>query len=619
MDSGFFSQLRSSSPIQDYLQLLHDKYQSEGGGAVASYIPELAKANPDWFGISLVTMDGHVYEVGDTRELFTIQSVSKPFVYGLALEDNGRDDVAKKICVEPSGDAFNSISLRPETGQPMNPMINAGAIAAVSLVKGKNEKVVYERILDMFSKYCGRDVIIDEEVYRSESESGHRNRAIGYMLRNFNILENNPTPILETYFKQCSIKVTCRDLAVIGGTLANSGINPVTGERAIRSEYVESVISIMGTCGMYDYAGEWIYSVGMPAKSGVAGGIVAVLPGQLGIGIFSPPLDVKGNSVRGIKACQQLSLDFNLHMFNVPNSTAHVLRCSYTGDEVSSNRVRPIDERLYLKEAASKVLVYELQGELNFATAEIVVRKINHQLHEFNFLIINLKRVVNVDESAAKLFCSLLIRMRGMNKKLIFTEAASHKTLHKTIRHHAGHIKLSWQLFIEDNSGALELCENTILLGHSGTYGGSRGIDIRDHEFFKNISPEEIELLFPLLKVKKFKAGVTIVEVGTEGSHIYLLTSGSVGVTIPRPDGKPRRLATLSAGVTFGEMAVAGERKRSANVISDEDVECYRIAIDDLDNFTEKHPKVGAKVMKNILLSTSLRLQGANAAVAALA
>jgi len=182
------------------------------GGAVATYIPELAKADPNWFGISIVTMDGHVYEVGDTTIPFTIQSVSKPFVYGLALEDNGRGGVAEKISVEPSGEAFNSISLRPETGQPLNPMINAGAIAAVSLIQGKDQQVVLERILEMFRNYSGHPIEIDQEVYHSESQTGHRNRAIGHMLRNFNILEEDPKPILETYFQQCAIRVIGKDL-----------------------------------------------------------------------------------------------------------------------------------------------------------------------------------------------------------------------------------------------------------------------------------------------------------------------------------------------------------------------------------------------------------------------
>ena len=320
-----------TSPIMDYLQELQRQFADLDDGEVADYIPELAKANSDWFGICIATTEGHVYEAGDSRQEFTIQSISKPFVYGLALEDNGRADILRKIGVEPTGDAFNSISLDPQTGRPANPMINAGAIAAAGQIMGHDDNKKVNRILEMLSTYAGRALTVDETVYQSESETGHRNRAIGYMLRNFNILEEDPTPTLELYFRQCSISVCCRDLAVMGATLANAGKNPVTGERAIRGEYVENVLGVMGSCGMYDYAGEWIYKVGMPAKSGVAGGILAVLPGRLGIGVFSPRLDSRGNSVRGIEVCNRISMDFNLHMFNVVQPGKSVIRCSYDG------------------------------------------------------------------------------------------------------------------------------------------------------------------------------------------------------------------------------------------------------------------------------------------------
>ena len=269
-----------SSPVLDHLWELHRKYAWLRDGHVATYIPELAKAHPDWFGICLVTADGFVYEVGDSRREFTIQSISKPFVYGMALEDHGRTDVLKKVGVEPSGDAFNAISLDPVTGRPRNPMINAGAIATASLIAGKSHKTRLDRLLKTFSLFAGRDVAVDQAVYRSESDMGHRNRAIGHLLRNFDILTEDPDPVVDLYFKQCAISVTCRDLATMAATLANRGVNPVTGKQAIRREYVESVLSIMGSCGMYDFAGEWIYKVGMPAKSGVSGGIMVVLPGS---------------------------------------------------------------------------------------------------------------------------------------------------------------------------------------------------------------------------------------------------------------------------------------------------------------------------------------------------
>ena len=261
-----------SSPIQDYLAALHARHAGLAEGRVADYIPELARAEPQWFGICIATHDGQVYEVGDTRQAFTIQSISKALTYGLALEQNGEAAVLEKIGVEPSGDAFNAISLEPLTGKPMNPMINAGAIAACGLIAGDSAGQKTASILDMLSRYAGRTLDIDERVYRSESATGHRNRAIGWMLRNFSVLGSEPTATLETYFQQCAIRVTCRDLALMGATLANGGVHPQTGVRALGQDYVRHVLSVMATCGMYDASGDWLYQTGLPAKSGVGGG-----------------------------------------------------------------------------------------------------------------------------------------------------------------------------------------------------------------------------------------------------------------------------------------------------------------------------------------------------------
>src|SRR5437773_61022 len=237
-----------SSPVQDYLDQLHAEYSGIAEGKVANYIPELAKADPNWFGICLVTLNGTIYEVGDSTQPFTIQSISKPFVYGLALEDHGRADVLARVGLEPTGDAFNSISLDRGTGRPRNPMINAGAIATAGLVSGKTAQIRLKRLLEMMGAYAGRELELDPSVYRSESETGHRNRAIGHMLRNFDMIAGDPAPIVELYFQQCSITVTCRDLALMAATLANRGVNPCTGQQAIRAEYVESVLSVLGSC-----------------------------------------------------------------------------------------------------------------------------------------------------------------------------------------------------------------------------------------------------------------------------------------------------------------------------------------------------------------------------------
>lgn len=309
-----------ASPFRGYLNDLHEKYCTINDGAIADYIPELALAKPEWFGICAVTLDGRVFEVGDCSQTFTIQSISKAFVYGLALEDHGREYVNSKVSVEPSGEAFNAIVLDEQTNRPYNPMVNAGAIATADLIKGKGGTERLKRLLEMFKRYTGREHDLHVPIFLSEKATGNRNRAIAYLMLNFGMVSDRIEETLDLYFQQCSILVTAKDLAMMAATLANGGVNPVTGERALDEHYVQDVISVMLTCGMYNYSGEWAYRVGMPAKSGVGGGITAIAPGKMGIGTFSPLLDAKGNSVRGIKVCEDLSRDFGLHLFNVASA-----------------------------------------------------------------------------------------------------------------------------------------------------------------------------------------------------------------------------------------------------------------------------------------------------------
>jgi glutaminase len=241
---------------------------------------------------------------------------------------HGREHVLSKVGVEPTGEAFNSIVLDEASNRPFNPMVNAGAIATADLIDGKDYPERVGKLLDLFGRYCGRTVYVDNGVFMSERATGHRNRAIGHLMLNFGMMRDRVEESLELYFQQCSILVNCRDLAVMGATLANGGVNPITGGRAIESGYVKDLLSIMLSCGMYDYAGEWAYRVGIPSKSGVGGGIVAVIPGVAGIGVFSPPLDAKGNSVRGIQVCSELSRRFGLHAFEAgfegPSFTAQM-------------------------------------------------------------------------------------------------------------------------------------------------------------------------------------------------------------------------------------------------------------------------------------------------------
>ncbi|HEY9620520.1 MAG TPA: glutaminase A [Crinalium sp.] len=306
----------AASLLQTFLNDLYQQYLPLHDGKVANYIPELAKMSPDCFAICVATVDGQIYEVGDFEQLFTIQSISKVFVQGLALEDHGRDYLLTRVGVEPTGDAFNAIVLDEQSKRPYNPMVNAGAIATTSLIKGSGPADKLNRMLDMFRRYVGHDIFIDVSTYVSERGTGDRNRAMAYLMHHFRMIDVDVDEALDLYFQQCSLMVNCRDLAVMAATLANQGVNPITGEQAVSGRYIRDILSVMYTCGMYNFAGEWAYTIGLPAKSGVSGGIIAVVPDQIGIAVFSPPLDARGNSVRGVKVCEALSEQFGLHLFD---------------------------------------------------------------------------------------------------------------------------------------------------------------------------------------------------------------------------------------------------------------------------------------------------------------
>jgi glutaminase len=612
---SFSTSLKSSSPILDYVQELHKTYTSLMEGTVASYIPELAKADPNWFGIALVTASGAVYETGDSRHAFTIQSISKPFVYGLALEDNTRAEVQARVGVEPTGDAFNAISLEPGTGRPRNPMINAGAIAAAGLIAGKSHATRLSRMLQMFSLCAGRELAIDETVYRSEAETGHRNRAIGHMLRNFDILREPPDPVVDLYFKQCSISVTCLDLAVMAATLANRGINPLTGKQAIRGEYVESVLSVMASCGMYDYAGEWLYRIGMPAKSGVSGGVIAVLPGQLGVGVFSPPLDARGNSVRGLRVCNDLSRSFDLHLFNNPNADRSVIRLEFTGAEVNSTRVRTADEARNLQNSGSAIRVLQLQGNLVFSTCEVVVRRVFSILHETDFVLLDLKHVLGTDECAARLLYQLWAKMRAMGKTLLFCALSRAPGLRRYLKIKLGEqFQREFRLF-DDSDPALEWCENRLLESRFTLRGSVFAPLTAGYELFRNLNEEEIRAVAGLFERRCYKAGTVLARIGDPSSEVFFIASGLANVTVPVASGTQKRLGAFSAGMALGEMGFLDRAPRSAEITAETDIECDILKLDEFEPLAITQPRIKIILFTNMALGIADRLRKATRAM----
>ena len=342
-------------------------------------------------------VDGELYASGDTDSLFTIQSISKPFVYALALADRGFEKVLDKVGVEPSGEPFNEISLEDSSGRPLNPMINAGAITTHSLVgtETMNRAERMERVISGLSAFAGRSLDVDEAVYSSEIEHAHRNLAIAHMLRSHDILTENPTGVVEGYTRQCSLLVTVQDLAMMAATLANYGIQPVTGEQVVPKTVVRQVLSVMFTCGMYNAAGDWATQVGIPAKSGVGGGIIGAVPGQLGLATFSPRLDVHGNSVRGVSLFERFSSDMGMHVMNIPTVARSAIRANYrigSGEKITQ--------------------VIQLQGRIRFAGAERVIREIVDTHYTGTRIALDISRVYSVDEVAQHMLLEIMRRMR---------------------------------------------------------------------------------------------------------------------------------------------------------------------------------------------------------------
>lgn len=394
------------TPVPEYLAELLDATRELDGGAVADYIPQLAKADPNVYGVAMTTVEGRTYSAGDDEVEFSIQSISKPFAYAAALTDRGVEEIISKVSVEASGKAFNELSLERDTNRPKNPMINAGAIAIHSQLMTPDATLEEraQHTVEFFSQLAGRELRMDEDVFRSELETTDRNMALAHMLRNYGMFEEHAHNVVAGYVAQCAINVTVRDLAVMGATLANGGTQPVTGVRVCEPEVARQVLAVMVSAGMYDASGTWFADVGIPAKSGVAGGILGVLPGQVGIGVLSPRLDAQGNSVRGVRVFNKLSADMGLHLINV---------YAYGHDTVRSIR------------QVGRDLIIKLQGSIGFTGAESVLAQLeNIAAPERGTVIFDLTRATDLTDVGRRMLLEGMRRVRddGARVGLIDTD-----------------------------------------------------------------------------------------------------------------------------------------------------------------------------------------------------
>jgi glutaminase len=596
----------ASMPLRRFLTACHTDFSAEHSGEVAHYIPELSKANPDHFGISLATLDGHVYEVGDTRVPFTIQSISKAFVFALALDTLGADRVESAIGVEPSGDPFNSIRLNAEN-HPFNPMVNAGAIACSGLIREAKGDAAFDYIRQALGRFAGRELDMDEAVFASESATGDRNRAIGYLLRTSSVIKDDVRAVLDVYFRQCSVLVTARDIAVMAATLANRGINPVTGEQVMTPYAISRTLSVMTSSGMYDFAGEWIYRVGIPAKSGVGGGILAALPARLGLGSYSPRLDGHGNSVRGIKVCEALSSHYGLHMLNRSDDARNSIIADYNIGTSASRRSRRPHERKLLSEHHREVRVMELVGTLSFSNVDYVSRQIAAKPRP-QFIIFDLRRVTAMTPAGTRLLAEGLRELAAFRVTVIFSGIRRSSPEWKMITERAGDISNVRNFYLLDT--AIEWAEDQIVYRHGGAIDFHDTTELAEQPLLAGLAATELAELNALATIRTYQQGERILVTGEPAGSLFFLRSGVVHVTLP--DGI--RLATLTAGMAFGEMALL-ETHRSADVFADMSATAYEISLVDFERFRDRHPKAGERIMRNLAQLLADRLIAANTRV----
>jgi glutaminase len=492
-------------------------------------------------------------------------------------------------------------------------MINAGAIATCGQVLKKDGESRIQRIQRYLSRCAGEALEVDEEVYRSESSTGHRNRAIGWMLRNFGILDEDPDEILETYFQQCSLRVTCADLAVMGATLANQGVNPITGERAIAEEYVDNVLGVMASCGMYDWSGEWIYRVGLPAKSGVGGGILAVLPGQLGIGVFSPPLDAQGNSLRGIRVCMDLARELALHLFNPSAVPQPALRLSYNATQVVSRRRLPPAALQAVRRYGERIRVMELQGPLMFSTFEPVVRNLVKQAPYCRHVVMSFRHVVSADAVSLRLLSQVREQLSQIEVNLLCCQALKQARDLIAAGIPAGAI-------FDSEDAALEACEDTLLteVMHA-PWREPQPVPLERCALFSDCDADDLAVLYEHMPLRAFAAGTAVISSGTRADELFVIVSGSVEVCLPAEGKRKRqRLDVLDAGMSFGEMAFIDGSQRSADVVPLDAVECRVLTRSLFESLDVQRPGLKIKILTRLARQLSSRLRQANIEISAL-
>lgn len=595
------------TPLLRFLNHTHCALAPLRDGEVPSYIPELSKVEPDQFGIALATTDGHVYETGDTAVPFTIQSISKAMVFALALDTLGAEQVEAAIGVEPSGDAFNSIRLTADN-RPFNAMVNAGAIACSGLLADAVGADAFPLIAATLGRFAGRPLEGDEAVFLSERATGDRNRAIAYLLRNYGGIRGTVDDVLDVYFRQCSLLVTARDLAVMGATFANHGVNPITGETVASPYAIARTLAVMSSSGMYDFAGEWIYRVGVPAKSGVGGGILAALPSQLGLGTFSPRLDAHGNSVRGIKTCERISEAFDLHLLSRRDDVHACVLADYDFRTVPAKPGRQQREEEILAARPGAIRVLELAGKLSFASMDYVSRRLSDPAQVPEFLILNLHRVTTITDAAMSLLLDMLEHQLPSAATTVVAGVDAGAPVAPRVwalKNQGARVRI-----FPTYEAAVEWAEDQIIYRHGGFPERSLDSDLGRQALLLGLSAPEVAELGRLCSRAVYAPATEIMAMDAPSTKVYFLLRGVVSAR----DRHDTRIDTLIPGMAFGELALI-DQPRAARVRSDTEAICMELPIDQFRAFQDTHPRAAERIIRNLAVLLAGRIRRATARI----
>lgn len=595
------------SPVHSYLLGLHEtvcgtdpfaasrlsRHRTAAAAEPPAHAKVLYGADPTRMGIAMTMADGHTYRVGDADVEFSIQSISKVFVYALALMDAGFDAVDSKIDVEPSGSAYNDISSESGSGRPKNPLINIGAIAAASLVRPDAGQTVFDRVLATMSACAGRELHLDEDVYQQDLATGAHNRGLAWFLSSWGIIDGDPGAAFDDYTRQCAVSVTAADLSVMASTLANLGVNPITGERVFTEEVVERVLSVMTTCGMYDDSGDWVATVGLPAKSGVGGGIISVLPGQLGIATFSPPLDEHGNSASGIIVHEEMSADLGLHFVRAATVGRSSIRHHATVDVVHSTVRRPAEADAVLAEHGDRAHLVELVGDIQFSGFEAVSRLVG-ELDEPLCVILDFTRV---DELSAATLDSLHRLADAMADAGIALSVVDPDQLL------ADHVEVMDIRTFALRFAALAWAE-TLVLTRFGDESCFYNPEYANAPMLEELAPEHREVVQDRLEQHRYRTGTVVRGIGDAFDGIRFMRSGEVRTY--SVDGG--LLAVLRAGTTFGEFALNPDGGQPFDMVVTRDATVDFLPAAAIDQLAVDHPAAAAALWRSITVNGYTRL-----------